>query len=322
MSIRGLEPNHRANFISPTRAVSQPPPTETTTPPVAVSTTRPPLWRTLLVLGRVSNLPTVWSNCLAAWLLGGGGNDRLPRVCLGATLLYVGGMYLNDACDVWFDVRHRRERPIPAGQISVRTVWALSLAMLFSGFVLLATLGQTTALLALPLVACIVLYDYLHKDLAHAPILMAGCRFFLFLAAASTGSDGVTGLAVWTALALFCYIVGLSYIARKESVPGLIRYSPCLLLAIPMLLAFLVNPGDSRRNAFLLSVIFGLWVFRSIRSTFWTEPRNIGRTVSGLLAGIVLVDLLAVAHVPRETGAAFLALFLAALFGQRYIPAT
>ena len=30
--------------------------------------------RTLLILGRVSNLPTVWSDCLAAWWLGGGGN--------------------------------------------------------------------------------------------------------------------------------------------------------------------------------------------------------------------------------------------------------
>ena len=29
--------------------------------------------RTLLVLGRASNLPTVWSNCFAGWLLGGGG---------------------------------------------------------------------------------------------------------------------------------------------------------------------------------------------------------------------------------------------------------
>ena len=29
--------------------------------------------RTLLVLGRVSNLPTVWSNCFAGWLLAGGG---------------------------------------------------------------------------------------------------------------------------------------------------------------------------------------------------------------------------------------------------------
>ena len=62
------------------------------------------VWRALLVLGRVSNLPTVWSNCLAGWLLGGGGEwGGFCWLCLGATALYVGGMYLNDAFDAEFD---------------------------------------------------------------------------------------------------------------------------------------------------------------------------------------------------------------------------
>ena len=73
-----------------------------------------PRLRTLLILGRVSNLPTVWSNCLAGWWLGGGGNTgKLPFLFAGTTLLYIGGMYLNDAFDVEFDRQHRKERPIP-----------------------------------------------------------------------------------------------------------------------------------------------------------------------------------------------------------------
>ena len=83
--------------------------------------------RTLLVLGRVSNLPTVWSNCLAGWLLGGGG--EWPRFAVlggGATLLYEGGMFLNDAFDADFDAQHRRERPIPSGAISPGSVWRLA----------------------------------------------------------------------------------------------------------------------------------------------------------------------------------------------------
>ena len=60
--------------------------------------------RTLLLLGRVSNLPTVWSNCLAGWLLGGGGEWwRLGLLSCGATSMYVGGMFLNDAFDAAFD---------------------------------------------------------------------------------------------------------------------------------------------------------------------------------------------------------------------------
>src|SRR3954452_796413 len=94
-----------------------------------VASSRAPLWRTLLVLGRVSNLPTVWSNCLAAWLLGGGGKnwDRFALVCSGATLLYIGGMYLNDAFDANFDAQHRRERPIPSGRIPLGWVWRVGI---------------------------------------------------------------------------------------------------------------------------------------------------------------------------------------------------
>jgi hypothetical protein len=75
--------------------------------------------RTLLVLGRVSTLPTVWSNCLAGWWLSGGGSwERFAMICLGATCLYVGGMYLNDAFDAQFDQQHRPERPIPPARFA------------------------------------------------------------------------------------------------------------------------------------------------------------------------------------------------------------
>src|SRR3954453_21514837 len=102
-----------------------------------VASSRAPLWRTLLVLGRVSNLPTVWSNCLAGWALAGSvpltGDFRqmieqpvrLLVLCAGASLLYIGGMYLNDAFDADFDRQHRRERPIPSGAIPVAAVWTL-----------------------------------------------------------------------------------------------------------------------------------------------------------------------------------------------------
>ena len=63
---------------------------------VLTSTRRQQQLRTLLILGRVSNLPTVWSNCLAGWLLGGGGSvRRLVLLCLASSCLYIGGMFLN-----------------------------------------------------------------------------------------------------------------------------------------------------------------------------------------------------------------------------------
>src|SRR5438309_11599208 len=92
--------------------------------------------RPLLVLGRVSNLPTVWSNCLAGWWLGGAGRtEALPFLLIGTSLIYIGGMFLNDAFDVDFDRQHRQERPIPSGQIALDAVWRWGLGGLAVGAV-------------------------------------------------------------------------------------------------------------------------------------------------------------------------------------------
>jgi hypothetical protein len=279
--------------------------------------------RTLLVLGRVSNLPTVWTNCLAGWLLGGGGDwGRFAWLCVGATLVYVGGMFLNDAFDAEFDTLHRRERPIPSGAISREAVWLWSAALLAGGTGMLGWLGREPAILALQLLACVVLYDAFHKQLDWSPVLMASCRFFLLLTASATGARGVDGLAIWSAAVLACYIIGLSYLARRESAPGLIRYWPLVLLAAPLVLAFIVNDGFFREKAMVASAMVALWALRCLRPTFWQTPPDIGKTVSGLLAGICLVDLLAVADQPPQVGVWFFVCFGLALLFQRFVPAT
>lgn len=289
----------------------------------SIMTERTQFWRALLVLGRVSNLPTVWSNCLAGWLLGGGGSGwSLFDLCAGTTLLYVGGMYLNDAVDVEFDRQHRQERPIPAGHVNALTVWWFAIVLLGGGLLLLMPLGYPTAVLAVLLSGTIVVYDIVHKWVAFAPVLMAGCRFWLFLVAASVGMDGVTGYSVWCALVLAAYVVGLSYIARRESLNSAVAWWPMLALAAPAVLALLVDNADFRGRGIGLSVLLLAWVIQCIRHTFWMGERNVGRTVSGLLAGIVLVDLLAVAGGSTVTGIIFAALFGLALLFQRYVPAT
>ncbi|MBI3192609.1 MAG: hypothetical protein HYZ36_08085, partial [Pedosphaera parvula] len=104
--------------------------------------------------------------------------------------------------------------------------------------------------------------------------------------------------------------------------PGMLRYWPCLFLAGPILLALLVNTGPYRLIGLVLSLLLAVWIFRCLRFTFDRSIRNIGRTVSGLLAGIVLVDLLAVAGGTPALSMVFVALFMAALLLQRFVPAT
>ena len=282
-----------------------------------------PSLRTLLVLGRVSNLPTVWSNCLAGWWLGGAKNTtELPLLFAGVTFLYVGGMFLNDAFDVEFDRQHRKERPIPSGAISAREVWRAGFALLIAGEGLLLFAGKVPGILGIALTLCILLYDAIHKLITFSPLLMGVCRFLVYVIAAAIGIGGVTGEVLWCGLALGAYVTGLSFVARGESLRGPLKYWPIALLGIPVGLAILLNTGRYRETALLLSLIFALWVLRCLRPTYWTNAPNPGRTVSGLLAGIVFVDWLAVADAPHRLGLVFIALFISAISFQRFAPAT
>ena len=80
--------------------------------------------RAILILGRVSNLPTVWSNVVVGWLIGGGlFGWPILWIVVGVSLLYWGGMTLNDAFDAKWDRENAPERPIPSGAISRPATW-------------------------------------------------------------------------------------------------------------------------------------------------------------------------------------------------------
>ena len=65
-----------------------------------------------------------------------------------------------------------------------------------------------------------------------------------------------------------------------------------------------------------------LWGARCARTIFLPDEANVGRIAAGLLAGIVLVDWLAVApQLPHWlSGVVFLPLFGATLLLQRFVP--
>jgi 4-hydroxybenzoate polyprenyltransferase len=281
-------------------------------------------FRTLLVLGRVSNLPTVWSNCLAGWWLSGGGNFwKLPFLLLGISALYTGGMFLNDAFDADFDRQRRAERPVPSGKISAQTVWRFGWVWLALGILCLLCLGKIAAALAVVLAICILTYNAVHKFITASPWLMGLCRFWVYVIAATTGVDGLNGWPLWGGAALAFYIIGLSYVAKRESFRGTIPHWPLIFLAAPLFLAQLMNTGDALKPALLVSLILALWTLRCVRTIFQAGEINVGRIVSGLLAGIVFVDWLAVApQCPHWLDAIFFVLFGATLFFQRLVPAT
>ena len=294
-------------------------------------------FKALLLLGRVSNLPTVWSNCLASWLLAGGALletadlQRFSWLIVGATLLYLAGMFLNDAFDVQFDKEHRAERPIPSGAISAKAVWVWGIIQMVIGLGCLVWIGSVVAVCAFALAGSVLWYDWIHKRITWSPLIMGLCRLSLYVLAGAVAAESPTASldlpVILSALALSGYIVGLSNIARHEATGGNVNSWPSWLLVLPLAITFalsgLVVDGEANWNRLIIAAcLYSLWVGRSLLFTFKAMIPQHGRTVSGLLAGIVLFDFMLVANQEIHMSAVFLGLFCLALLFQRYIPAT
>ncbi|MBT5192426.1 MAG: UbiA family prenyltransferase, partial [Rhodospirillaceae bacterium] len=150
-------------------------------------------WNVALRLGRVSNLPTVWSNSLAGLVLAGSGLalDIGLGLMVIMSLFYVGGMYLNDAFDHLIDAVERPERPIPSGQVSARTVYISGYGMLVIGIAALFWWGRSLdhgslapGLAGIALAGAIIYYDWRHKTDPVGPAWMGLCRVLIYLSAA------------------------------------------------------------------------------------------------------------------------------------------
>jgi 4-hydroxybenzoate polyprenyltransferase len=176
--------------------------------------------RTALKLGRVSNLPTVWTNVLAGVALTSltlQWRVVLP-VAVAVSLLYVAGMYLNDAFDHRWDAEHRPERPIPAGEASARTVLRVGFGMMGAALVVLVTtVGARAFVAGLALAGVIVLYDLTHKKTRFAPLLMGLCRVGVYFTAGLAAAPTLALPLYFGAAFLLSYLILLSSIARDET---------------------------------------------------------------------------------------------------------
>jgi 4-hydroxybenzoate polyprenyltransferase len=203
---------------------------------------RRPRWRSYFLLARISNLPTVWTNVLAGFVAAGQTAewDSFARVAGAISLFYAGGMFLNDAFDVGFDRQTRPERPIPSGDATRREAFVAGSVLLASGELFLAPHGLALSL-GLVLAAAIVFYDYRHKGVAAAPLVMGLCRALVYcIAAAAAGL--VSGSAIVGAAIVGSYVVALTVVAKRSG--------PQAKWLIPLLLA-----GISLVDAAFIAVV-------------------------------------------------------------------
>jgi 4-hydroxybenzoate polyprenyltransferase len=280
-------------------------------------------WSVALRLGRVSNLPTVTSNVLAGIALVGAHPPiaHIVIVCVAMSMMYVAGMYLNDAFDREIDAVERPERPIPAGLVTARTVFDIGFALLGGGLALVTALalltgtGWSAVLSMTALGSLIVLYDSNHKLNPLSPVIMGLCRAAVYITAALAVSRDLSPGVLVGAGCLVAYLIGLTYIARQENLRSMSSWWPVAFLAVPFLVAL---PHGLTQT--VLYVGFVVWVLRSLALL---RARNIREAVTSLIAGISLLDAIFILREGRPglAGIAIAAWLLTKAL-QRYVPGT
>jgi 4-hydroxybenzoate polyprenyltransferase len=288
-------------------------------------------WPVALRLGRVSNLPTIWSNVLAGIVLSGAaitGAQAIPLM-ISLSLFYVGGMFLNDAFDRELDQRTRPDRPIPAGDVRAATVFVYGFGLLALGLALLLAVGYgmpqgtgwRASVAGVLLAAMIVLYDIWHKANPIGPLLMGLCRLLVYIIAGIAVAGAVPERLSLAAFVSLCYLIGLTYVAKQENLQRVKNIWPLLFLAVPFAYAapFAVTGGAVAVLAALLlaTVLFALVLM------FRPGASDIPHAMMLLIAGISLLDGLFMAGQGQTfLSAVSVAAFLLTLAFQRFIAGT
>jgi 4-hydroxybenzoate polyprenyltransferase len=251
-----------------------------------------------LRLGRISNLPTVWTNVLVGVMLAGGSltDPRLALLLLALSFFYVGGMFLNDAFDHAFDAQHRPERPIPSGQVSAREVFIAGFGLLALGVagVALASRGHSGPAIwpalasSAALAAAIVLYDAHHKNNPLSPLIMGLCRVLVVVTAALALTTTLPAAVLLAAAALLCHLIGLTYIAKQEHLDRLGSLWPLGFLAVPVaygLVLSLTAPGVwAPLTLYVCVLIYSMNLLRR------RGRGDVPRAVVTLIAGMSVLD--------------------------------
>jgi UbiA prenyltransferase family protein len=279
--------------------------------------------RTALRLGRVSNLPTVWTNVLAGAVLAGAGGSgaQFALMLLAFSLFYTGGMFLNDAFDARFDAALRPERPIPSGEIGARAVFAWGFGLMAAGVALLAWIGIAPALAGLTLATAITFYDWHHKQNLLGPVVMGLCRVLVYVGAGLCVAPALPE-ALWVGAALmWCYLIGLTYIAKQENLGRVENLWPLLFLAVPA--AGGAWLAAAQPAALVCWLLFSGWMLVALWFLRRRAKGDVPRAVVSLIAGISLLDALLIAAAGAPALAALaLAGFAVTLVLQRYVAGT
>ena len=268
-------------------------------------------------LMRIGNVFTAFTNILMGFLVvqsdvGSSGintdNVGLLAALLTSTFcLYSAGMVLNDVFDVHRDTTERQNRPIPMGQVSLATAKKLGWGLLVLGVISSLPAGLNGILMAAAVAVCVVLYDWILKQTAIAPLAMGACRAFnilLGMSLAKSESPIILGyeqhhLMIAGSIGLF--VAGITWFARTEA-----KVSNRWLLIFGVLIMttglfglatfpqYVPNPSQLRMHpdtaAMLVGLLGMLTLYRCVQAIANPVPAKVQAGVIGCLQSLIILD--------------------------------
>lgn len=242
-------------------------------------------WHDWLALGRAPLAAIAMADPLAGAILAGVGWTQTPAVValmLAAGGLHAGAAMLNDWHDWKHDLRLYPTRVLPSRRI--HPFWALgaSALLLIVGTILTTVPGREATRIGLGILALVVIYNLLLKDLPISPLLKAGPRP-LGVWLGMTVVEHPPASSFWaiqlTALATVAlYALGLMLLTKGPAR----KLTPRILLAAGILLvaAVLLIPLLAMMGAFHSPHRIGLlWVLMTVAPLIYVLVRT--RSVPG-----------------------------------------
>jgi 4-hydroxybenzoate polyprenyltransferase len=268
------------------------------------------------------------------WLL------RLALLMVASSMLYAGGVVLNDLWDLDVDRQQRPERPLPSGRISPQAASRLAWGLLLSGIVTACLVAfmvdhAKPAVVVCALTVCIVAYDTWLKRTPLGPLAMGACRMLNVLLGMSVLAGPWQTCHWLAAAAIGTYITGVTWFARSESGQSkrlTLTLATAVILAgiglLAMLPSYTLDIGpllqQQPENWYLLVGVLGAVIgWRCLRAVGDPTAPRVQMTVKHCILSLVMLDTVA-CFVVRDVIPAtmILLLLIPAVYAGRWIKST
>jgi 4-hydroxybenzoate polyprenyltransferase len=254
-----------------------------------------------------------------------------------SSLLYVGGVVLNDVVDHRLDAVERPNRPLPAGRVTVKAASVfcgilLTLGVLCGWIVSFGAGKWLPGVTASALLACILLYNIVLKNTPLGPVAMGACRMLNVLLGMSVLGEMFPSSCWLVAGGIGLYITGVTWFARTEAARS--KRLPLAAAAIVMMAGIALIAwapqwierdwlGDSKQWYAIMAVMAAMIGWRCLVAIAKPESIWVQRAVGHAVLSLIMLDASACFVIRGPyLAAAILMLMLPAMFISRRISPT